>query len=100
LSTAGSSDPAIVGQVIRFVRMQVVARNSDGQFKIDEWAQAIATPFSVRVRRSLARLLCYLESRKAWQFSLSALVSPELTLFSNDALSAAVSQPALEKPRG
>jgi energy-coupling factor transporter ATP-binding protein EcfA2 len=76
LSITGSSDPAIVGKVIRFVLRQRVARNSDGPFKMNEWVQAIATPFSVRAGRCLARLLCYLESRKARQFSLSALASP------------------------
>ena len=55
VSITGSSDPAIVGKVIRSVLRQRVARNSDGQFKIDEWVQAIATPFSVRAGRSLAR---------------------------------------------
>jgi hypothetical protein len=55
LSITGSSDPAIVGKVIRSELGQKVARNSDGQFSLAKQAQAIAIPFSPRLGRSLAR---------------------------------------------
>jgi hypothetical protein len=55
LSIGGSSDPAIVGKVIRSELRQTIARNCDGQFSLDQQVQAIASPFSPRLGRSLAR---------------------------------------------
>jgi hypothetical protein len=46
MSIGGSSDPAIVGKVIRSVLRQTVARTSDRRFNLGKQVQAIATPFS------------------------------------------------------
>jgi len=45
VSIGGSSDPAIVGKVIRSVLRQMVARRCDGPFNLAEQVQVIATPF-------------------------------------------------------